>query len=229
MKLASGILALSLAAASHSLTLTGINGTPSDSIGNWEIGWYNTYGSQNDVGKNAYVSLGNSLTSQFVNSGNGPDTMINIDLSVPGTYHLVAFFDGNEIYPGRDFWALNLFFNGQNHNPGISAVTTPSYSEPGPDSTFWASSGATKNLSGYGDTFAAGSLIYQSGHYSVALTKYTIAAQQSYSLDRVSQYGWGVNDRDDHVVELTLLVVPEPTTVMALAVGAVALLRRRRR
>ena len=105
--------------------LTGLNGFPTNSAGAWHTGWYNTFGSPSDPGKNAYVIAGSSVLGNFLNSGNATPTMIDVDISAPGRYQFCALFEGNEIYAGRDFWGLNLFFNGQNVLPKISAYSAP--------------------------------------------------------------------------------------------------------
>ncbi len=208
----------------NALTLTGLNGTPTDANGNWHTGWYNTFGPE--IGKNAYVAVG-SLTGAFVNSGNSASTLLSIDLH-PGVYHLYAFFDGNEITPGRDFWGINLFFNGSSESAGISAFGVPKgFGDEDPE--FFANGGQTRNLSGAANITAANSLLYTDGDLTVTLTKYCTDKVDVHSVDRVGQYALGVNGRDDHIVEMELTVVPEPATLAALGLGAAALLRRRKK
>lgn len=210
-------------AGASALTLTGVCGFPTDASGNWQIGWYNSYGP--DGGKNAYV-VRDSIEGAFVNSGNDAAAQISIDLSVPGTYKLFTFFDGNEIYSPRDHWGLNLFFDGHNLSPGISAFAAPvraGNTMPG----FQANSGVTLDLSGGVNVLGAGSLVYESGSTQVRLVEYATTADV-YNVDRVDNFRLGASGRNDHVTVVGLQVVPEPATVAGLALGVLALVRRRR-
>lgn len=224
MKSLSIFALLACLSGANALTLTGINGTPTDSNGNWHTGWYNTFGPE--IGKNAYVALG-SAEGAFLNSGNGPSTLLSINLN-PGVYNLFAYFDGNEIYAGRDYWGVNLFFNGSTETTGISAFAAPK-GHGDTDPEFTANAGQTRNLSGSANIMAANSLLYQEGEVTVTLTGFSTNKVDVYNRDRVGQYALGVNGRDDHVVEMQLTVVPEPASLAAIGVGIAAVLRRRRK
>jgi hypothetical protein len=213
-----------IAAASNAVSLTGICGFVTDAGGNWQIGWYNTHGP--DGGKNAYV-VRDDVNGGFLNSGNGAATQVSIDLSAPGDYTLFSYFDGNEIYGGRDFWGLNLFFDGDQEAPGISAFGAPQGSgDNNPE--FWANSGNTLNLAADEDRWGSGSLSYRSGNTEVILTRYATTSDV-YSLDRVDNFQLGSSGRNDHVTVIGLTVVPEPASLSALVLGSLALLRRRRK
>ncbi|MEQ1823024.1 MAG: PEP-CTERM sorting domain-containing protein [Fimbriimonadaceae bacterium] len=225
MKTLTLCIALAATAGANALTLTGLNGTPTDANGDWHTGWYNTYGPE--VGKNAYIAM-DSLNGAFLNSGNGPSTLLSIDLSQPGVHRLYAFFDGNEIFAGRDYWGLNLFFNGSTESAGISAFGRPKGAGDA-DPSFWTNAGQTRNLPGNRTITAANSLLFQDGSLSVSLTKFSTDRIEVHNLDRVGQYALGANGRLDHVVEMELTVVPEPATLAALGFGLTAVLRRRKR
>lgn len=213
-----------IAALSPAITLTGICGFVTDAAGNWNTGWYNTFGP--DGGKNGYVVVGSNVNGGFINSGNSAATMISVNLATPGDYRLYVYFDGNEIYPPRDFWGVNLFFNGNNSSPGISAYGVPrGAGESTP--AFSANFGNTLNLQANTNVAGSGTLLYQSGSEKVILTGYSVT-HGIYNVDRVNNFSLGASGRLDHVTVLDLRVVPEPATLTALGGGLLALLRRRR-
>lgn len=210
--------------AANAVSLTGICGFVTDASGNWQIGWYNTHGP--DGGKNAYV-VRDSVNGAFLNSGNGAATQVSVDLSTPGDYLLYAYFDGNEIYSGRDFWGLNLFFDGDASNPGISAFGRPQ--SAGEDSHgFWANSCNTLDLAAGANVWGSGQLAYRSGNTEIILTDYS-TTKDVFNFDRVDNFQLGSSGRNDHVTVIGLHVVPEPATVATLGAGVLALIRRRRR
>ncbi len=221
-----GALAAGMAvcvASSHALSLTGICGFPTDANGNWKIGWYNTHGP--DVGKNGYVALDN-VTSGFVNSGNAGSTEISIDLNTVGTHRLFVYFDGSEIYSGRDFWGVNLFFNGHNDAAGISAFGHAEYAVDLAAPQFFADSANTLNKNGDLNIAGAGTLVYSDGNRKVTLTSYSTTADV-YNFDRVDNFKLGSSGRNDHVTVLDLTVVPEPASMAVIGVGILGLIRRR--
>lgn len=218
------ILALGLCAtSSFAVRLTGLNGSPTDAQGNWHTGWYNTYGGNGDTGKNAYVILGDNPNGNFVNSGNTTQsTAINVDLTQPGQYKFLAFFDGSEIYAGRDYWSLNLFFDGNNVNPAISVYARPSAGLT--PQQVWLNTGRQVSVDAKNQVFGSGRDTYA----NVRLTDFA-TFKDPYSIDRVNNFNLGASGRNDHVAAFTLEVVPEPGTVTALAIGSMLLLRKRRR
>ena len=217
------------ATAASALTLSGINGFPTDASGNWHTGWYNTYGGSDDIGKNGYVIAAADTQGSFLNSGNSAQTSISFDLNTPGTYNFLVFWDGEEIFAGRDFWGLNLFFNGNNSAAGISAFAQPQGSDRPESPQYWANGGLTLTLDGKSSIFGTGSTVFQDGDKSVALTRYVTNKSSVYQLDRVDNWSIRTSGRNDHVTEFTLQVVPEPATLGALGTGILALTRMRRR
>ncbi|HMS56124.1 MAG TPA: PEP-CTERM sorting domain-containing protein [Fimbriimonadaceae bacterium] len=211
---------------SSGVRLTGINGSPVSSVGNWHTGWYNTYGSSADAGKNAYVINGDDSNGQFVNSGNGAPTMIDVDLQM-GSNKFLVFFDGNEIYQGRDYWSVNLFFEGQNTNPEVSAFSRPTSTDSA-NPEFFANTGAQKSLNGAQTVNGSGTLETTINGLTVRLTEFRTCRTDIYGLDRVNNFSLGTSGRNDHVTELNVEVVPEPASFAALAVGVAALRRRKR-
>ncbi len=215
-----------IAAFAPAVTLTGLCGFVTDASGNWNTGWYNTYGP--DGGKNAYIVNGPSVDGGFINSGNSASTNVSIDLSARGHYRLYAYFDGNEIFAGRDYWGLNLFFDGRNSEAGISAYST--YQSLGDSGApqFYANSGTTLNLAADQDIAGAGSLLFQNGNTQIILEEYAVT-KDVFSLDRVNNFSLGTSGRNDHITMIGLHVVPEPATMTALGLGALVMLRRKRK
>lgn len=218
------VISFGIVSAAHAVSLTGICGFVTDAGGNWQIGWYNTHGP--DGGKNAYV-VRDDVQGAFVNSGNGAATEISIDLSAPGTYRLFGYFDGTEIYGGRDFWGVNLFFDGNQGAPGISAYARPQWAgDSSPE--YWANSGNTLNLAADENVQGSGSLSYHSGNTEILLTRYATTSNV-FELDRVDNFKLGASGRNDHITVLELTVVPEPASLAVVGIGIVGLLRKRRR
>ena len=216
--LCSGLF-LVVAASAFSVRLTGLNGTPTDSNGNWHTGWYNTYGDSRDPGKNAYLAMGDA-NGVFLNSGNTASSLaLDIDLSRPGVYSLFAFFDGREIYAGRDFWSLNLFFDGETMNPGISVYGRPDYVGSQTPPEVWANSRRQLDVTGRHGVLGSGSFTFG----DVRLTGFRTMVDSG--LDRVNNFAIGASGRTDHVAQFTLEVVPEPASWAALGLGLVTLRR----
>lgn len=222
-------LAASAGPASADVALTGLIEFSTDATGASSGGSiWNTRGG--DSFFNLYVTGANSgIGGGFVNDGDAAGAGINLALS-PGTSQFFIFGE-----PGADIghFALNLFFNGNNSAPGIStfAATNTSTSPPPPS---FSADGSPSTLALDASTAAgAGTLSFTSGGTTVALTAYEWSAPAVETLDRVSAFNNVPSGVDDFVGSFTLQVstVPEPTSVVMLAGGAVVFLgygRRRR-
>jgi len=218
-------LGLALSGSASAVSLTGICGFPTDDAGNWKIGWYNTHGP--DPGKNAYITRGD-VDGSFLNSGNNASTGIILDLNAPGTYHVYAFFDGNEMTTGREIWGVNLFFDGNNTTPGISAFGRARWATDSGPATFSANGGNTLDITGLSSVAGANQLSYTVGGKTITLTSFATTADV-YSLDRVDNFALGASGRNDHIAVMELTVVPEPASLAILGLGFAGLARRRRR
>lgn len=173
---------------------------------------WNTLGNEVSFA-NIYLTQPNGgYTAPLLNTGNGSGTSISYSLS-PGTYSfyffVMGFWDNN---PGE--YGLNLFFGGDNTNPGIAA-----YSAAGLSGANAAMSGiGTLALSGSptGVTPSPSNLIYTSGGLSVTLTDYGFGNPGIFggtALDRVGNLNSNPDLALDSVGRFTLSVtsVPEPS------------------
>ena len=175
---------------------------------------------------NLYVTTPNTgINGTFLNSGDGPQTRLSYDLSSPGTYQFFIFGD-----PGfeRNFYGLNLFFDGVDSSPRISAFGDLDVTPSPPFPAFTANSSAfTRDLSNSNFVPGSGSLTYTAGGLSVSLSDYHWSAPFVESLDRVDYLNNVPSGRFDQVGSFTLQVsataVPEPNTLYLLVIGAICL------
>lgn len=217
------LCSLTISSASLAATLTGLNGTPTDASGNWHTGWYNTFGGNGDAGKNAYLIQGSNPYGSFLNSGNTAEsTKIDVDLSAPGRYDFLAVFEGNEIFAGRDFWSLNLFFDGYNAAPAISVFGRPTWGLSPEVST--ANSGRQLSVDGKTNVMGSGTLDYG----NIRLVRFATFVDP-FQMDRVNNFNLGSSGRNDHVAAFTLEVVPEPSSLAVAGLGLLGLMRQRSR
>jgi len=181
---------------------------------------WNTLGNETAFA-NLYITQPNAgYSAPFLNHGNGASASISYALTA-GTYQFYFFCDAfPNNNPGN--YGLNLFFNGDNTNPGIAA-----YSPSGVDNATPVGLGLpTLSLNGSDTTVSApGALTYSANGLSVTLTDYGFGQSGVFSptLDRVGN----LNDAPDGSLDgvgffdLTVAVVPEPS---ALAIGCLAVL-----
>lgn len=180
---------------------------------------------------NLYLTQPNSgYTAPFLNSGNGTGASVSYVLS-PGTYDffyfVMGFWDNN---PGQ--YGLNLFFDGNNTTPGISAFS--------PANTITATPVAaglnTLSLDGDNDppVTSQGGLTFISDGLAVTLTGYGFGQPGQFggpALDRVGNLNNLPDLASDSVGRFTLEVttVPEPSifTTGCLAMGLLALFRKK--
>lgn len=203
------------------LYLTGLtqNGTaPSGQTAGSPI--FNTLGNEASFA-NMYVTQPNAgYNAPLINSGNGSSASIAYALT-PGSYEFyffqMGFWDNN---PGN--YALNLFFNGDNTNPGIAAYSPANTST----ATAIPAGLATVSLSVALNIYvpSPGSLVYTANGLSVTLTAYGFGEPGVFGgppADRVGNLNSLPDGYTDSVGRFTLSVVavPEPS---AFAVGCVA-------
>jgi len=206
--------------------LTGIGQSGAESTGqNDESPIWNTLGG--DTFANLYVVQPNAaFTSGFINHGDGAGASIDTQLT-PGTYTIYFACDGfSNNDPG--YYDLNLFFDGDNTNPGISAFapTAVLYGVPVP--------AGLPVLSLDGDNAnqvpSPGVLTYTANGLSITLTQYSYDPAGAFGgppLDRVSNLNDVPDGSDDGVgvIYLTVTAVPEPSrsaiiaAVLFLAIG----------
>ena len=209
--------------------LTGLlqNGTwPNGQSGGTPI--WNTLGNEVSFA-NLYVTEPNGgYAAPFLNHGNGDGTSISYALN-PGSYEFFFFCDSlADNNPGQ--YGLNLFFDGNNINPGISAFS------PSGVSAADAVAAGLPTLSLNGDIFAQvpapGTLAYTADGLIVTLTDYGFGVSGAFGCpasDRVTNLNDAPDGQMDGVgiFSLTVSAVPEPSTVLLLAVSfATSLFRR---
>lgn len=216
--------------------LTGAVWYTTDSAKRYTGGYANTYGGDT-YSRNLYTTLNQEVGhGGLLNSGNTTTipTRIDVDLSLPGTYRFQMYCNG-ESSGVTPFWGINLFFDGNDLNPGISAwnvvntsgfqsvnaVGTPTLN-PLTMGLVQPSSGGSNSLQfvSWGDA------------RQIVLTDYKTWSTTHYNVDRVDNFsdvgGLG-NGAKDQVIELTLQVTPVPEPGTLLAVGAPLLLALRRK
>jgi hypothetical protein len=228
-KMLTGLILISLALLpelSRGQTyLTGLeqNGTASNGQ-NAGSPIFNTLGNEVSFA-NIYVTQPNSgYNAPFINSGNGSSVSISYALT-PGTYDFyfftMGFWNNN---PG--YYALNLFFNGDNTNPGISAYS------PANTSTATAIAAGLATLSLDGDNSnpvpSPGSLVYSANNLGVTLTAYGYGEPGVFggpAIDRVGNLNSQPDSYADSVGVFTLTVasVPEPSSA-AIFVAAISVI-----
>ena len=207
------------------LTLTGAIEFGTDNAGNANGDFWNTLGG--DFPYNLYVNL-NGVP---INSGDGALASINVPLA-PGTYNFQIF--GN---PGTNnpFHGLNLFFNGNNTNPGIS-VFAPTATNTG-SPAFSANSNANTRALNNTSTPGSGSTSFTANGLTAAVTAYRWEASTVSNQDLISPYDRTLNGIADNLGSFTVIVgteVPEPGTLALLSssllpLGSLLLRKRRRK
>jgi hypothetical protein len=112
-------------------------------------------------------------------------------------------------------FALNLFFNGDDFNPGISAeggtrigLPIPAFTPNGASSTW--------SLNDFYAAPGANSLVFVDGGTTVTLTEYWWARYDVFLQDVVQEFNNTPGSTYDYVGRFTLEVTPEPSTLLLL-------------
>ncbi len=235
---ACGVVALAAAysaAAAQTITLTGANWYTLNSAKQYTGGFANTYGGDT-YSRNLYMTEDQTPgMGSLLNSANLTTlpTRIQIDLSAPGTHTFQMFCNGEStgITP---YWGLNLFFNGNDLQPGISVQNTADvagYQGINPVGT----PTLDPRTMGLVQSSGSGPLnVFSVGPTTVTLMSYSTWDAGHYNLDRVDNFtddgGLG-NGTKDNVIEFTLKTttpVPEPCSLLVLGGSAIAVMARRR-
>jgi hypothetical protein len=140
-------------------------------------------------------------------------------ISVPLTYgtHTFGFYANNPDGP-RPYHGLNLFFSGDNVNPGISAYAETNTSATPPFPSFAPNSGNTFTVD-IVPVPGAGTLSVVIGGQTITLTDFVVDSPAVLGANAVGPYGTGPDAYTDLTGTFTLLVVPEPS---ALVIGILA-------
>jgi len=169
----------------------------------------------------------------FLNPGQEADPTglsPNIDLSVPGTYTFGIRGDGAGNQP---FYGLNLFFNGDQTNPGIS-VFAPLQTDPGTVPAFSANSSPQSKALNGGLTPGSGALSFSDGTVLTTITDYRWASTGVFSSDLIATFSANPNGINDNVGQFTVVTsaiaaVPEPSTYAMFGLGLLAIVALQRR
>ena len=215
-----------LAAQAGAQQLTGaivyaanVNGNPNSD------GW-NTLGG--DFVNNIYMKQGAS----FINGpGNGADARISDNLTAPGDYTFTMFGDGGS---QNDYHALNLFFDGNDTTPRISALVATDTT--GATTAFTANGNVnSRSLNYSGSVPAANTTSFSELGRTISLTAFRWSTPPVLNQDVVSPFTIAPNGTLDYTGTFTLRVTasatPEPGSFALLGAAVLTgagFMRRRR-
>jgi hypothetical protein len=219
-----GVLALAgtvvMAQPARAQTLTGATLFSTNASGGFN--GFNAWDTNNG---NATYALWVSLNGVPLNGPTDATVALNSSLSVPGTYEFAIYANpgGNQAFHG-----LNLFFEGNSTNPGISiyAPLATTAATPG------FSSNAANTYSLAGTTVpGSGSQTYTSGTTQIVLTDFRWESSNYQGQDIVSPFTRTPGSGADNQGRFTLVVsstapnvaAPEPGTFPLLLVGTVGM------
>jgi hypothetical protein len=189
--------------------------------------WYDTVG--NNFGFNTYLTGSNTgINGAFVNSGNGASTSVDIPLSI-GSYSFWMFNTSES----SSYWGLNLFFDSDQVNPRITAITSMKTLLTDPPFQI----NQALDVPRLDDNILVSSprsLVYQTNNAFITLTSYSYSDPSVYQMDKVSDRDSISDGRNDSVSFITLTVssVPEPSTYALATIASVLMalsVRRRNR
>src|ERR1044072_2361972 len=221
--------------SAFSQTLTGINWYTTNSSKQYTGGYGNTDGGDT-YSRNLYVSLNQDVgAGPLLNSANltTAPTRVSVDLSSPGLYKFQMYCN-DESSIENPFWGLNLFFDGDDLKPGVSAwnvVNVAGFQSVNPAGTPTLdplTMGLVQSSNGSGVRYVS-----PAGDKDITLVDYKTWNTTHYNVDRVDNWssmnGLG-NGTKDQVIEFSLQVtsVPEPATILILGGSALAAAVRRR-
>jgi hypothetical protein len=219
---------LVLGGTARAASITGLIVFDTDSSGNRAVtrAW-NTNGG--DGIYNIYMT-DTTFGGAFVNADDDANTSLNYALT-PGAYQFYMYGEATASDP---YYGLNLFFDGDNTNPGISAFAQAN-TDPADAPAYPAISanGAanTPDLLNNGGQSGANTLVYNDGSVIVTLTDYWFSNANVRSENRVQAFdetaGGGLDLTGAFAVTVT--AVPEPSTASLLALGLVGIAAMRRR
>ena len=188
--------------------------------------WFDTVGGNWDF--NVYVTGANTGNNgAFVNSGDSAATSIDIPINL-GTYAFWMF----TVSTSDNYWGMNLFFDQDQVNPKITAITNTKTNATDPQ--FVANPALNVPVLA-GSTLVASpqSVVYQTNNANITLTSYFYASSSLYQMNRVSAHNSSPDSANNSVSFITLTVtsVPEPSTyaLAAIASGVMATLALRRK
>ncbi len=176
-----------------------------------------------NLGWNAYVR---PTGGSFVNGGDGANTRFSLELT-PGSHSFEvvlqhpSWADNSVANPGS---YLNLFFNGDRANPGISAKLAGG--NTGDLQALTSGDLALVVNDAGGMAAPAGTLMYADAENTVTLSAYSMSVVS----DQVQAFESFPGDGMDSMLAFTLdvAVIPEPSTSLLALLGLTVFFRRRR-
>lgn len=158
----------------------------------------------------------------FVNGPNDASAGIAIPMTV-GTHTFTI--QGAGAYIGVDFFALNLFFDGQTSATQISAFA-PLQQDGNVQPFFVNNSGQTSGMD-LDSLPAAGSLVYTDGGTTITLTDFRWARPEVFGQDRIAPIATTADGAIEFLGQISLTVetaaVPEPHGLTLIGTGIIGL------
>jgi hypothetical protein len=211
-----------LASHSHAQTLTDVVLFDTNAAGTAQSNLWNTRGG--DSIQNVYLR---DTNGNFINSGNGANTAVSINMTTPGDYLFFFAADDSQTNINPNRMGVNLFFDGQTNAPQLSAKVARN------DLNHWTNGAATKDM--FGNSVAgANTLTFDTNGNTVTLDVFTYA-RGTLLFNSVSGFNNVPNFNRDMVGVMRLSVQPVPapgalaTAFMGAVPGTLLVIRKRRR